>query len=319
MKTPTTSQSIELRFLRRDYQSMRSRSDRTLSGLIESMRRQGQLVPVITVQQDNEWLLLDGYRRVAAAMTLGQDTILAEVWVASIDEGLLRLLAQKNQRTWSAIEEAHLLRELQEVHGYSLRALSERIGRDVSWVSRRLSLLTDMPEIVLTALMSQQIDQWAATRILAPLARANTEHATSLLNFLNKNPCSSRWLKLFFEEYQNSSAKKQREMATHPDWYLKSKQMDEIKLPQSAEKKWLEQLQSITTQIIEQQQTLLPCFEFDIDFLTTAFNSTKKHFLLLEAKLQEITHARTTTASTHSSFEPARQISQGNRAATESL
>jgi hypothetical protein len=46
-------------------------------------------------------------------------------------------------RTWQAIEEAALIFELSRRH--SLREIAVALARDVSWVSRRLSLFQALP------------------------------------------------------------------------------------------------------------------------------------------------------------------------------
>ena len=74
-----------------------------------------------------------------------------------------------------------MLRELIEHHGLSQREAAQQCARDVSWVQRRLVLLGALPQDLVQAVRSGRISSWAAGRILAPLARANSEHASGLL------------------------------------------------------------------------------------------------------------------------------------------
>ncbi len=83
-------------------------------------------------------MLIDGYQRLAALRQIGKDLIWADVWDHSVDEALLLCLARGSERGLEAIEEAALLHSLSD--RFSLRELAQRIGRDVSWVSRRLTL-----------------------------------------------------------------------------------------------------------------------------------------------------------------------------------
>ena len=67
------------------------------------------------------------------------------------------------------LEEAALIQELIERFDWSQRTIGERIGRDVSWINRRLALLSSLPEAVLTALRGGHLSSWAASRVMVPL------------------------------------------------------------------------------------------------------------------------------------------------------
>lgn len=56
------------------------------------------------------------------------------------------------------------LRELASESGLSQHALARALGRDVSWVSRRLALLTALSEPLLAAVCAGQLSTWAAVR-----------------------------------------------------------------------------------------------------------------------------------------------------------
>jgi hypothetical protein len=72
-------------------------------------------------------------------------------------EALLLCLARGAERGWEVIEEAALLHELSTRH--SLGTLAERIGPDVSWVSRHLSLYRALPEELLEAVRAGRLSQ----------------------------------------------------------------------------------------------------------------------------------------------------------------
>jgi transposase len=95
-------------------------------------------------------VLLDGYRRVAALQRLGRDTAMVERWSCDLAQGLITVLCRTQARALAAIEEALILRELIAA-GLTQNELAQRCGRDVSWVCRRLQLLSGLPENVLAA------------------------------------------------------------------------------------------------------------------------------------------------------------------------
>ena len=120
-------------------------------------------------------MLIDGYRRVAALRRLGRDTASVEQWACDLTEALLGVLARTQDRPFASIEEALLLRELMQGQGLSQHDLARRCGRDVSWVSRRLQLLSGLPDAALAAVRDGKLSSWAANRVVVPLARANAE------------------------------------------------------------------------------------------------------------------------------------------------
>ncbi len=94
----------------------------------------------------------------------------------------------------------------------------------MSWVNRRLRLLQGLPDSVLAAVCAGQLSSWAASRILVPLARANTEHAERLLQALARQPLSTRELRQWFEHYQTASHATRERMVSSPSLLLQALQ-----------------------------------------------------------------------------------------------
>ena len=143
---------LDLHLLIPRFAQLRLRDPERLARLTRSMRQHGQLMPVVVVPDALDpprWVLVDGYRRLEALREIGEDLVWVDAWDRSVDEALLLCLARGPERGWEAIEEAALLQELSG--RYSLRELAQRIGRDVSWVSRRLNLFKALPEQLLEA------------------------------------------------------------------------------------------------------------------------------------------------------------------------
>jgi len=62
--------------------------------------------------------------------------------------GLLLVLARNQSRHLEPLEEAHLIERLIEDHGKTGVEVAQALGRDPSWVSRRLEMLRTLPEPV---------------------------------------------------------------------------------------------------------------------------------------------------------------------------
>jgi ParB-like chromosome segregation protein Spo0J len=204
---------LELRFA-----SLRLTEPAAVEHLARSIERCGQLIPCIAVVDARaaQWVLVDGYRRIAALRRLGRDTACVEPWTMDLAAALLAVLARAAARPFAAIEEALLLRELVQHLGLSEHEVARRSGRDVSWVSRRLQLVCALPEALLAAVRAGTVSSWAATRVLAPLARANSAHAERLLGALAHSPLSTRELRLWFEQYQKAARLTREHLVDHP-------------------------------------------------------------------------------------------------------
>ena len=112
---------------------------------------------------------------------LGQDTATVECWHGDPAQGLLGVWARTRSRAFAPIEEALLWRELMSTGQLSQHEIGSRCARDVSSVSRRLQVLSCLSDGLLAAVRQGKLSTWAAVRILAPLARANSAHAEGRL------------------------------------------------------------------------------------------------------------------------------------------
>ena len=214
---------LDLHALIPRFAPLRVRDPSRLARLAACIEQQGQLVPVVAVpevNQENHWVLIDGYRRREALQSLGVDRIWVDVWARSVDEALLAALARGPDRAWEAIEEAGLIEELTKRH--TLQAIAEQLGRTLSWVSRRLSLIKALPEDLLDQVRARRISLWAASRILVPLARANPEHARTLIEKLAQEPLSTRELGRLYAHYEQASRGQRQRLVENPGLFLKA-------------------------------------------------------------------------------------------------
>jgi ParB/RepB/Spo0J family partition protein len=246
-----TLMTLEQHCLQQPYASLRLHKQGLLDRLVTSIEAHGQLMPVVVVPlSTNQWVLMDGYLRLKALRRLGKDTVNVEVWACDQALALLALLTGHQSRAWEAIEEALLLQELHTQHGLTQGCIAGKMGRDKSWVSRRLSLLEQMSESIQQAMMTGKLSLWVATRLIVPLARANTSHAECLLKYLLKHPLSTRELQFFYDHYQQSNHSQRSNMVSDPDLFFKAqrsraleKQAKELQAGPTG--KWQSQLQLV--------------------------------------------------------------------------
>ena len=211
---------LELRFA-----SLRLRQPRVVDRLARSIEQNGQLMPVVAVtEQEDRWVLIDGYLRIEALRRLSRDTAQVELWDCPLAQALLIILVRVQGRTWEAVEEGAIIRELITRFDLSQREVARQSGRDVSWVNRRLSLVQALPEALFTAICRGEFSTWAATRVLAPLARANADHAQTLIASLQREPLTTRELHSWYQHYQKANRLKRERMLAQPRLFCQALQ-----------------------------------------------------------------------------------------------
>jgi ParB family chromosome partitioning protein len=116
---------------------------------------------------------------------------------------------------------------------------------DLSWVSRRLSLMEALPEEILDGLCEGKISSWTACRVLAPLARANPEHAQLLFGQLISQPFSTREVADLYGHYQRGNSKQREKIVREPALFIKAmgarkQQLEAQSLAQGPEGQWIQ-------------------------------------------------------------------------------
>jgi ParB/RepB/Spo0J family partition protein len=301
---------IELTHLDLRYSHTRIHHPGIISSLADSIERCGQISPVITLKQgDSAFVLLDGYLRIAALKRCGKDTVLAQVWRHFKEsEALIMVIAKNQGRRWELVEQACLIRELQDRHNLSQEKIASMLGRNKSWVSRRISLVSALPEQILSWVLSGHISTWAATRVLVPLARANKAHANALAKDLVKEYISTRDLTTFFQHYQKANRNKRELMVKHPAMFIKALHCREEEnqadfLKQGPEGRWLKDLKMsghVFRRLIKQVSTVIYQGQSRLDrrTLLTAFEDVKKLMLSLERKIMRFANEDNTGEET---------------------
>jgi ParB-like chromosome segregation protein Spo0J len=284
---------LELRFA-----SLRLRQPRVVERLAHSIEQDGQLVAVVAVPEpDNRWVLVDGYLRIEALRRLSRDTARVELWDCPLAQALLIVLVRVQGRTWEAIEEGALIRELISGFALSQREVARQTGRDVSWVNRRLSLVQGLPEALFSAICRGEFSTWAATRVLAPLARANPDHAQTLLEALQREPLSSRELHAWYQHYRKAHRLKRERMLSEPRLFCQAlqaqaqQQQDKV-LRAGPEGAWLGELRELTQRLRRLHQQLPRVFAgaAQTQPLPQAWVEMKTVFQDLDQTLARYTH-----------------------------
>ena len=215
---------LELSQIHRKYTDLRVMSSFGLGKLVASLSEFGQQNPVLVVTsaQGGGHVLIDGYRRVAALERLSRDTVFAlQLGVDEVEALVLRQQVGNEQRR-SALEDGWLLRELQDGHGKSQRELALRLGKSVSWVSRRLGLVRELPDDVQQLVRRGWLPAQAAMKFLLPLSRDKNGACTRLAAALKGSRWTEREIGQIYETWRKSDSVVRLRVETEPRLFCRS-------------------------------------------------------------------------------------------------
>ena len=132
---------MEFHQLERRWEHLRVRHPARQRRLLASLAEVGQQTPIVVVAaegQADRYMVIDGYKRIAALEQLGRDTVEAVVWPMSEAAAVLLDRSLRLSEHETALEVGWLLAELEQRFGYGLEELARRFDHSVNWVSRRL-------------------------------------------------------------------------------------------------------------------------------------------------------------------------------------
>jgi hypothetical protein len=133
---------VALAELGQRYRRYRLADPEAEEAMAGSLRRWGQLAPVVACVRNNQLELLDGFKRQAAARQLAGMTL--SVRVLEVDEPTAKaaiLGLNRGQRATRELEEAWIVQGLVRDDQMTQVEAAHLLGRHKSWVCRRLALL----------------------------------------------------------------------------------------------------------------------------------------------------------------------------------
>lgn len=120
--------------------TLRLRAPDAVSEMARSLERHGQLAAIIVHRTDDGLEVIDGFKRVFAARAIGFAELRAETWLVDAAAAKAAMSALNETRGLDELEHAWVVRSLYREDGLSQPAIGVLLGRDKSWVCRRLAL-----------------------------------------------------------------------------------------------------------------------------------------------------------------------------------
>src|SRR6266581_5862493 len=210
---------LEFHQLERRWEHLRVRHAARQRRLLASLAESGQQTPIVVVAAEGaaeRYVVIDGYKRIAALEQLGRDTVEAVIWpmseaAAVVLDRSLRFSAQE-----TALEVGWLLAELEQRFGYGLDDLARRFDRSVSWVSRRLALVEVLPQTIQQRVRMGEISAHIAMKYLVPVARVNIEDCRRLADAFVAHHFTSRQAGELYAAWRDASPEIRQRILENP-------------------------------------------------------------------------------------------------------
>ena len=226
---------LEFHHLDLRWKHLRVREPQRYRRLLASLAESGQQTPIVVVlaegnsdgQTNPAYLVIDGYKRIAALRQLGRDTVEATVWGMSEAEALLleRTLRLSQQET--ALEQGWLLQEMEQRYGYSIQDLARSFDRSTSWVSRRLALVELLPEAIQQQVREGSIAAQLAMKYLVPAARISVEDCERMAAAFATHRWNTRQAGQLYTAWREGSRLVRERILAAPELFLKTQRRTE--------------------------------------------------------------------------------------------
>jgi ParB/RepB/Spo0J family partition protein len=216
---------LEFHQLDRRWEHLRVCEPHRQRRLLASLADSGQQTPiVVVVSQDNRerYLVIDGHKRVVALEQLGRDTVEATVWAMNEAEALLLSRSLRSGPPESALEEGWLLAELEQCFDYSLDELARRFDRSTSWVSRRLALVELLPEAIQQQVREGKLGAQVAMKYLVPVARVDADDCARMAAAFVAHHCDTRQAGQLYAAWRKGTRVARERILAEPELFLKT-------------------------------------------------------------------------------------------------
>lgn len=250
---------LEFHQLDRRWEHLRIRHPARQRRLLASLAESGQQTPIVVVAaegQADRYVVIDGYKRIAALEQLGRDTVEAVVWPMSEAAAVLLDRSLRLSEHETALEVGWLLAELEQRFGYGLEELARRFDRSVSWVSRRLALVELLPEGIQQQVREGKVLAQAAMKFLVPVARQSVEDGQRMAAIFAQHHCDTRQAGQLYAAWRQGSPAIRQRILDQPELFFKTQRQAPEKAPAGPAAELLRDLEMVAAIVNRAQRRL---------------------------------------------------------------
>jgi ParB/RepB/Spo0J family partition protein len=225
---------LEFHQLDRRWEHLRVRHPARQRRLLASLAEVGQQAPIVVVEaegQADRYVVIDGYKRIAAMEQLGRDTVEVVVWPMKEAAAVFLDRSLRLSEHETALEVGWLLAELERRFSYGLDELARRFDRSVSWVSRRLALVEVLPEAIQQQVRHGKILAQVALKFLVPVARQSLEDCQRMAAIFAQYHCDTREAGQLYAAWRKGSPAVRKRILDDPGLFFKAQRQAQEKAP----------------------------------------------------------------------------------------
>jgi len=259
---------LEFHQLDRRWEHLRVRHPARQRRLLASLADAGQQTPIVVVAaegQADRYVVIDGYKRIAALEQLGRDTVEAVVWPMSEAAAVLLDRSLRLSEHETALEVGWLLAELEQRFGYGLDELARRFDRSVSWVSRRLALAEVLPEAIQQQVREGKILAQVAMKFLVPVARQSLEDCQRMAAIFAEHHCDTRQAGQLYGAWRKGSPAIRKRILDDPELFFKTQRQAQEKAPPGTGAELLRDLEMVMAIVNRAQRRLAGAAATELD------------------------------------------------------
>jgi ParB family chromosome partitioning protein len=259
---------LEFHQLDRRWEHLRVRHAVRQRRLLASLADSGQQTPIVVVAAEgtaDRYVVIDGYKRIAALEQLGRDTVEAVAWPMSEAAAVLLDRSLRLSEHETALEVGWLLAELEQRFGYGLDELARRFDRSVSWVSRRLALVEVLPEAIQQQVREGKIAAQVALKFLVPVARQSVEDCQRMAAIFAQHHCDTRQAAQLYAAWRKGSPAVRKRILDAPDLFFKAQRQAQEKAPAGTGAELLRDLEMVVAIVSRAQRRLAGAAAIDLD------------------------------------------------------
>jgi ParB family chromosome partitioning protein len=280
---------LEFHQLDRRWEHLRVRHPARQRRLLASLAECGQQTPIVVVAaegQPDRYVVIDGYKRIAALAQLGRDTMEAVVWPMSEAAAVLLDRSLRLSEHETALEVGWLLSELERRFGYSLDELARRFDRSVSWVSRRLALVELLPEGIQQQVREGKIAAQVAMKFLVPIARQSLEDCQRMAAIFAEHHCDTREAGQLYAAWRQGSAAIRKRILDDPALFFKAQRQQPEKAPPGTAAEVIRDLEMVTAILNRAHRRLAGAAALELD--AQQREAARQQIERMEKQLQRI-------------------------------
>src|SRR5215472_9791287 len=225
---------LEFHQLDRGWEHLRVRHPARQRRLLASLAETGQQTHIVVVAaegQADRYVVIDGYKRIAALEQLGRDTVEAVVWPMTESAAVLLDRSLRLSEHETALEVGWVLAELEHRFGCSLDELACRFDRSVSWVSRRLALVEVLPEAIQQQVRQGKIVPQVALKFLVPVARQSLDDCQRMATIFAEQHCDTREAGQLYAAWRKGSPAIRKRILDDPELFFKTQRQAQENAP----------------------------------------------------------------------------------------